>query len=179
MATRLMTTALAAWCLLLGALGCESGGPATADDQVVRVRIDGNDYFLELALDNESRVKGLSEREYLDPDGGMLFVFRDAAPRAFVMRDCFIPIDIIYLDGAGLVVAMHHMPIEPPRDPEQGEGQIGDTNNVKYEQRLKKYPSRFDTQFVIELAGGELEKLDISEGDKIDLDTVGLKRRAR
>lgn len=163
--------------LLMVLVGCSSEAPS-ANEDVVRVRLDGNDYFLELALDNVSRTKGLSEREHVEPDGGMLFVFPRPGRRSFVMRDCFVSIDIIFLDGGGRVVAMHHMPVEPPRDPDAGEGEVGEANG-KYESRLTKYPSRFDSQFVIELAGGELEGLSIAEGDKIELDTEGLKRRAR
>lgn len=161
--------------------GCEST-PRTEDD-VYRVTIDGRDFFLELALDNPTRTRGLSYREFIAPDGGMLFVFRNAAVRGFVMRDCVVPIDIIYLDGAGRIVKMYQMGVEPPRDPQAGEGTYkGDntgTQNATYEQRLRKYSSRFDAQFVIELAGGTLDTLDISEGDLIDLDTDWLESRAR
>lgn len=69
------------------------------------------------------------------------------------MRDCPIDIDIIFLDPSGRITAMHHMPAEPPRDPET-EPETGVPSTDKYEQRLKRYPSRYPAQFVIELAGG-------------------------
>lgn len=170
---------------LAGAIlpGC-ADEPALAEDGVRRekVTIAGETFRLELAVDDETRTRGLGGREEIAPDGGMLFVFDRAARRSFIMRDCLVPIDIIYLDRAGRVLTMHHMPVEPPRGPD--EGVVGDwdprrAENRRYEQRLKKYSSRFPTQFVIEVKGGTLERLELEEGDRIDLDIEKLKELVR
>ncbi len=167
---------------LLPLTGCSNntGKPSgNADTNIESVKIDGEWFQLELALDGETRYKGLSGRDHIEPDGGMLFVFPKPNDQRFVMRDCLVPIDIIYLDPAGRITAMHHMPVEPPRDPET-EPVTGVGATDKYEQRLKRYPSRYPAQFVIELAGGTLERLDLSEGELIDLnDPAGLKARAK
>lgn len=150
---------------LLG--GC-TDGRAGAD--VAPVRIGDRTFFLELALDHDSRVQGLSGRSYIEEDGGMLFVFPTAEVRHFVMRDCPIPIDIIFLDGAGRVVAMHRMqPEEPRRD---------DESDAEYEMRLKRYSSRFPAQFAVELRGGLTGELGVQPGDQLRFDVDGLKRRA-
>ncbi|MBC6953430.1 MAG: DUF192 domain-containing protein [Leptolyngbya sp. PLA2] len=138
---------------------------------VESVQIAGKWFHLELALDEPTRMKGLGGRGFIEPDGGMLFVFPAAAKRSFVMRDCPISIDIIFLDPSGRVVAMHHMEAEEPR--REGE------SDWQYEERLKRYSSRFDCQFVIELAGGTLETLELKAGDRISLDTARLKARAK
>ena len=39
-----------------------------------------------------------------------------------VMRDCRVAIDVAFLDGAGRVVAIHEMPVEPPRLPRESRG---------------------------------------------------------
>ena len=163
-----------------GPLGCSKDQPqqGSVDANIESVEINGEWFQLELALDNETRFKGLSGRDHIEPDGGMLFVFPRAASQKFVMRDCLTDIDIIFLDPAGRITAMHHMPTEPPRDPET-EPLDSRGLNQDYEDRLKKYPSRFAAQFVIELAGGTLERLNLSEGDLIKLDIDGLKARAR
>jgi uncharacterized membrane protein (UPF0127 family) len=166
---------------LLPLTGCSNSDKPSgnANTNIESVKIDGKVFHLELALDGETRFKGLSDREHIEPDGGMLFVFPRAADQRFVMRDCFTDIDIIFLDPAGRITAMHHMPAEPPRDPET-EPETGVPATDKYEQRLKRYPSRYPAQFVIELAGGMLEELSINEGDLIDLnDPEGLKDRAK
>jgi uncharacterized protein len=161
----------------LSMAGCDD--KASAD--VAVVKIGSKKFTLELALDDAKRFRGLSERTFIEPDGGMLFVFPDhlVAVQGFVMRDCPIPIDIIYLDGSGRIVAMHEMKPEPPRDPAKGEGEPKDANNPVYNARLKQYSSRFPSQFVIELAGGVIKSLGIKEGDLVQLDIKGLKKRAR
>ncbi len=148
--------------------GCEKTDPS-----VERVTIDGRTFRLELALDGASRLKGLSGRTSIPADGGMLFVFPDSSvgELQFVMRDCPVPIDIIFLDSSGRVTAAHKMAVEEPRRP-------GESDQA-YEGRLKKYSSRFSAQFVIELAGNTLDKVRVKNGDRIALDTAALKKRAR
>jgi len=166
---------------LVVAQSCSSDKPSTgaANSNVESVNIGGEWFHLELAIDNATRFKGLSDREVIEPDGGMLFVFKRASVQRFVMRDCAIPIDIIFLDASGHITAKHHMPVEPPRDPatEPIDPSLG--YSPKYDARLAKYSSRYAAQFVIELAGGTLERLDLNEGDQIDLDVEGLKARAK
>ena len=156
---------IVALCLFIPMLhgGCESAVPQQ-DDDTQQVTIDGRKFTLELALDQASRYKGLGGRDSIAEDGGMLFVFPYAFRTHFVMRDCRVPIDIIFLDSAGRVIAMHQMEVEPPDTPEH---------------ELKKYPSKYPTQFVIELKGGMLNELDIELGDKIELPYEALKERAR
>ncbi|MEO0483360.1 MAG: DUF192 domain-containing protein [Planctomycetota bacterium] len=147
--------------------GCEEETSRDVDS----VQIKGNWFHLELALDHTSRVRGLSGRDFIAEDGGMLFAFPIASVQQFVMRDCLVPIDIIYLDGAGRITEMHAMTLETPK----GENE----SQAAYEARLKRYSSRFPAQFAIELRSGWLEELDLEIGERIDLDTAGLKRRAR
>lgn len=147
-----------------------------SDAKVLTVKLADRWFHLEMALTDEVRYKGMGGRTHIEPDGGMLFAFRHARPMNFVMRDCSIPIDLIFLDGSGRIVAMHEMLPEPPRGPD--EGTPGQTEpNEKYDTRLKSYPSRFSSQFAIELAGGTLKTLSLKEGDRVDLDTNALKTR--
>lgn len=165
--------------------------------EYAKVRIAGKEFKLELVMTAEKRHQGLSGRTDIPADGGMLFVFTDAQVDVhnFVMRDCPVPIDIIYLDKAARVTASHKMKIEPPRTeaekkldpPTDRQGKAHPEaprwmwSNDAYEDRLKKYTSKFDSQFVIELKGDTLDTLKIKEGDKVEL--VGstweaLKKRA-
>jgi len=166
----LLMTIRAAAVLAAGVLvgGCDGGGDVAPGHE--RVTIDGRTFEMELALDAPTRTTGLSFRERIPEDGGMLFVFPDAQRRNFVMRDCYVPIDIIYLDGTGRVTAMHQMEVEPRREGE---------SDAAYERRLTRYSSRFASQFVIELKGGMLDELDVEAGEKIELDIDRLKRLAR
>ena len=173
----LHATLLTTGVLALGGLGaCSSGenaGAALAPSGLptTTVTVKGERFTMELALDDASRIKGLSGRTEIDPKGGMLFVFPTAQRREFVMRDCPIPIDIAFLDPSGRVVAVHAMvPEEPKRENE---------SDMEYELRLKRYSSRFPAQFAVETAGGRLTALGVREGDVVRFDVEGLKRRAQ
>jgi uncharacterized membrane protein (UPF0127 family) len=134
------------------------------------VTISGRKFKLELATDPDKRMFGLSFRETIAADGGMLFVFPRPVTTSFVMRDCPVPIDIIYLDATGRIVAMHKM-VPDPRKPGESDSD--------YEARLTKYPSGYDTQFVIELKGNTLDSLNLKKNDKIRLDIPKLKKMAK
>ena len=127
-----------------------------------RITIAGRAFELELALTEAQRYQGLSDRAWIPEDGGMLFVFPDAARRAFVMRRCLVPIDLVYLDADGRVLNMHRMEIEPYDRPEW---------------MLRRYRSDGPAQYVIELAGGTLDELELARGDRVEIPS-DLKRRA-
>jgi uncharacterized membrane protein (UPF0127 family) len=160
--------------------------PAAKEPKLETVTIAGKDFRLEPALDEDTRFKGLSGREDIKPDGGMLFVFPSAKKLDFVMRDCPIGIDVIFLDAAGRVTAFHKMVPEEPRaedekklSPPYPGCDPKDWTNEKYESRLHRYGSKYSAQFVIELKAGTLDSLNIHEGDQVKLDVAGLKKRCK
>jgi len=66
-------------------------------------------YALELAVDDLSRARGLGGRTSVPDDGGMLFVFPEAAERTFWMKDCLTDIDIMFLGPTGRVLSTEVM----------------------------------------------------------------------
>ena len=128
------------------------------------VTLAGQTFILELALDPESRYQGLSDRDQVAPNGGMLFVFPEPRRMDFVMRRCRVPIDLVFLDPGGRIVATHAMTAEPPHTPEK---------------QLRRYTSGYPAQFAIELQGGLLARLNLTAGMKVQLPTDDLKHRAR
>lgn len=146
--------------LSLGA--CEPSYSTTAT--TTNVVIAGKTFKLELAMTQDTRVQGLSNRKEIPADGGMLFIFPDlqVTRQEFVMRDCPIPIDIIFLDKTRRVTATHAMQVEEPRRESE--------DMAAYESRLKRYSSRFDAKYAIELKGGTLPSLNLKEGDQIKID---------
>ncbi len=139
--------------------GCSK--PAVVEG-VMAVEISGKTFQLDIVADNESRTVGLGGRKSMGADEGMLFSFPDAKVRRFLMRDCVFDIDIIFLDAAGRITAMHAMPVEPPR--------AEDESLTMYERRLPTYSSRYSAKYAIELVGGMLETLDLKEGQRIEMD---------
>ena len=156
-----------------------SGCDEKTDSSVAKVQLGGKTFLLEIASDADKRYLGMGKRESVEEDGGMLFVFPSSenGVKSFVMRDCVIDIDIIYLDGAGRILAMHNMKKEDPR----GADEAADANglNPKYDARLKKYSSKYPSQFVIELKGGMLQSLNLKEGDIVKQKWDELKRVAQ
>ncbi|MEM9883819.1 MAG: DUF192 domain-containing protein [Planctomycetota bacterium] len=143
------------------AIGACAGDETTGTQ---RVEIAGETFTLELALTRRAQHRGLSGRDHIPADGGMLFVFPYEEQRYFVMRDCLVPIDIIFLNPAGRVMNSHAMAVEPPDTPER---------------QLKRYPSDGPTSLAIELAGGTVARLGVEPGDTVELPVLELKRRAR
>ncbi|MDP3725624.1 MAG: DUF192 domain-containing protein [bacterium] len=59
---------------------------------------------VELANTSAKRMKGLSGRELLPPNEGLLFVFEKPENHSFWMRDMQFPIDIIWINEKFFVV---------------------------------------------------------------------------
>ena len=53
---------------------------------------------VEIADSYEEHKVGLSNRELLDENTGMLFIFSYPKTLSFWMKDTFIPLDIMYID---------------------------------------------------------------------------------
>ncbi len=167
---------LAALVLALAAVaplpGCENGGATATSETAIPttfpVRLGGERFELEVAADDESRHVGLGGRERIDPNGGMLFVFRFPAVRAFVMRDCLTAIDIAYIDVNGRIFATYTMPSEPPLDP-------ATESEDAYERRLPTYSSGHPVRYVVEVAPGTFDRLGLKPGDRIGVDLDRLK----
>lgn len=148
------------WLLLLCACQSSPAVPPTHETVV----IGGQTFHLELALDQPDRVQGLSDRKELAADRGMLFVFPQPQVLQFVMRRCYLDLDIIFLDAAGRVVMTHRMKVESMLTPEH---------------ELKRYSSQYPAQFAIEVVGGTLDRVKVEVGEKIELRTEHLKALAR
>ncbi len=181
----------AAWTGFIGAscalAGCgrASGGPNSEANGVSRaspeiapsglpiehVVVGKSEFKLEVAYKNDTRLKGLSDRTEISEDGGMLFVFPRKARLYFVMRDCPVDIDIIFVDDRGRITAMHEMKVEPPRRPDEPKP-TDETTPDPYENRLKRYSSRYEAQYALEFKGGTLAKMDppLEVGKVIRLD---------
>ena len=74
----------------------------------VLVNIGKKTYRCEIAKTDEERKQGLSNREHLAPDEGMLFIFKntDNIPEMY-MKDTTIPLDMIGIDEDDEVIQIH------------------------------------------------------------------------
>ena len=129
---------------------------------------------IELAFKEEEQIKGLMDRDVLAENGGMLFVYDSMSTRSFWMKNCRVDLDLIYMDSEGVIVSMHRMKMERARQRSESE--------EAYYDRLPAYPSGKPAQFVLELAGGQLDFLGLQVGDKLDIgisELLGMYRKFR
>lgn len=103
-------------------------------------------YFVEVADNAHAREIGLMNRRYLPADGGMIFIFPDAEPRTFWMKNTYIPLDMIFVTREGVI---HHI------------AERAEPLSTAF------IPSSGDCLFVVELNAGQAEKMGLKVGDSM------------
>ena len=100
---------MAAAVLWAASPGCRPGGGA-ARASGPRVLIDAAAgtaaVRVEVARSPAQREHGLMDRPVLDADAGMIFLFEEAAPHAFWMKNTLIPLDLVFIGDDGRVAAI-------------------------------------------------------------------------
>lgn len=90
------------------------------------ISIKGHILTVELAATPTARACGLSHRDDLPENHGMLFIFPDVRPRTFWMKDTLIALSIAFLDDAGKILSIQNM------TPMQTAEQYHSSGPVKY-----------------------------------------------
>lgn len=115
------------------------------------VTINGKTWTVELATTEAQQYRGLSFRESLAADAGMLFVYAEPSVLEFCMRDCVIPLDIAMIGADLRIIKIHTMPVEANRA------------------GRKRYSSDRPAQLALEVAAGSLRRAGVRVGDKVTL----------
>ena len=103
---------------------------------------------VEVATTPETRELGLMNRTELAPDAGMLFVYPPDRAIAFWMKNTLIPLDMLFIDDAGVIQFIKH------------EAQPHDLTPVPG-------PTGIAARAALEINGGRAEELGIAVGDRI------------
>ena len=70
------------------------------------ILVGNKKYDVEVAENEEERMKGLQEVIEMDDDEGMLFIYDEPQELAFWMKDTAIPLDIVFIDEDGEVISV-------------------------------------------------------------------------
>lgn len=126
------------------------GHAAAGDTLVVTTPAGKHAFTIEWAVTPDERERGLMYRKSMPKDHGMLFDFQTEQSVAFWMRNTYLPLDMLFIDGAGTVKRIEHK-ATPLSD--------------------RFIPSGAPVRYVFEINGGMADTLGISEGDKVTIPT--------
>lgn len=113
------------------------------------VVIGGELVKVEVADTPETRKNGLMNVKYLPPNNGMLFIFEEATKPVFWMKDCFISLDLIFINDDKIVNIYTSVP-----------------PCTTFPCEL--YPSVDFADKVLEVNGGFAKKHDVKINDKVE-----------
>ena len=114
---------------------------------------DGAAFSVELALTPAQQSQGLSDRESLAPDTGLLFVFAPRTASSFWMFRMRFPIDIVWIsEGCAVVDITVEAPAPDPDTPTSD---------------LPTYSSSSPAGYVLEINAGKAAEHGIKVGDPV------------
>ena len=119
------------------------------------VTIGTHRFHVQVATTEALREHGLMGVKKLDADHGMLFVWKDVAPREFYMKDTLIPLDLISIRGNAVVGVATMTPCKADPCPI--------TNTPPADAAL-------------EVPAGTAERAGISAGAPVESSALGLKQ---
>jgi hypothetical protein len=144
--------------LILCVSGCDNQEPEPEpeqNDNTVSLVLGTQTVHVEVADSQEEWQLGLSYRDTLEENHGMLFVFPEEKRRTFWMLGCNFDIDLAYIESDGTISEIITMKKEPPDTPPFS---------------LTEYTSQSTTiRYALEMIGGWFEENNVSAETKLDL----------
>lgn len=117
------------------------------------VVIGGKEFKVDIADNMITRERGLSGRERLEDNEGMLFIFPYSGVQAFWMKDMKFALDMIWIQDDVIVGITENVP--PPTD-----------ENIL---TLPSYPSPQSVNKVLEVNAGTASRVGLKVGDKVEI----------
>ncbi len=138
--------AAASLALVLGVSGCQA--QSNPEHITIQTSSGSHEFTVEWAVTAEETQRGLMFREQMDADHGMVFDFKDEAPRSFWMRNTILPLDMIFIKADGTVyrIAEDTVPFSDAAVPSGG-----------------------PVRYVLEVNAGTSDRISLDPGDHIDL----------
>lgn len=120
--------------------------------------LGGHSIRVQLAVTDEERQRGLMGRREMAEDEGMLFVFSSPAQQSFWMVNTYLPLDIGYFSGDGVLREIY--PMYPHN-------------------RESVRSNRHDIQYCLEMNQGWFRRHEVRRGTPLDLATLADALRQR
>lgn len=114
-------------------------------NQIMRMRVGGKTFRVEVVSDASKKQLGLGKREGICAKCGMLFVFDSLGHYSFWMKDMRFPLDLLWLSGGHVV----HIEKNVSKD------------------SIKVMSSGVSADSVLELNAGTVDSLGISKGSEV------------
>lgn len=139
--------------LALGLIAAVIGGfywfmPAAVQPLAIKkIQINGQDLAVEIAEKPAAQQRGLSGRDSLGADSGMLFVYKDKAIRYFWMPNMRFPLDVLWIADGQVVGLQENIP------PLTGAGEI------------TRFQSNVPADAVLEVNVGWIKRFGVKPGD--------------
>lgn len=121
--------------------------------RTIQANVNGSTIVLEVADDGDELTRGLSRRDGLKDDAGMLFVWEEPGVRTLWMKGMRFPLDFLWLDGERRVVGIEANVPPQPGAPDS---------------ELIRYSSDAPVRYAIELDAGMIAALGIALGDVVE-----------
>ena len=145
--------------LVLGIFCIKKTEVLNTEYKIAVLSMGGHIFEAEVADSYSLQDLGLSGREYISEDKAMIFVFPMSGVYKFWMKDMKFPIDIIWLSPE-------------PSDTTSLENNLQSKiiyieKNVSPNTYPKTFGSNVSSKYVVEVASGTVDRLDLDVGDSV------------
>jgi len=142
-----MLRILLAFSILLGLTGAGEAAAKSSLEELIVVTRDGRTALeIELADTPAERAKGLMFRDRMPQNHGMLFDFGAPRPVAMWMKNTKIPLDMVFADPRGRVIAIRENTVPYS------------TDTIEVDDPVKA---------VLELNAGTAKRIGVAVGDRL------------
>ena len=124
---------------------------AIGTNQIPKVRIGDAIFQVELAINPSERAKGLSGKDILEENNGMLFIFDENAATQFWMYGMKFPLDLVWISSSCEIIDITHK-AKNPENPNTSDG-------------LVLYSSKAPATYTLEINAGEVDLHGINIGE--------------
>jgi hypothetical protein len=130
----------------LALLAPASGFATGTGTLVIKTASGDHNFNIEVATTQQEQALGLMFRRSLPENAGMLFLYDPPQPAAMWMKNTLIPLDMVFIapDGRVLRIESNAEPLSTTVIPSEG-----------------------DISAVLELNGGEADKIGLRRGDRV------------